>query len=97
MTNGTRKPKLKAPPGSCDTHIHLVGPLDRFPIPPEAAIKPPEATLVDFLAMLDRLGLERTVDVHVKNLRRKIEADPAAPTYVVTVYGVGYKMADDAP
>ena len=43
-------------------------------------------------------GLDRTADVHVKNLRRKIEPDPAAPTYVETVYGVGYRMCepDDA-
>ncbi len=38
-------------------------------------------------------GLERTVDVHVANLRKKIEADPASPRYLLTVYGVGYKMA----
>ncbi len=41
-------------------------------------------------------GLERTVDVHVANLRKKIEADPTRPEYLVTVYGVGYKMADIA-
>ncbi len=35
---------------------------------------------------------ERTVDVHVKNLRQKIEPDPASPTYVTTVRGVGYKL-----
>jgi DNA-binding response OmpR family regulator len=43
----------------------------------------------------DHDALQRTVDVHVMNLRRKIESDPAAPTYLLTVYGVGYKMADD--
>ena len=37
-------------------------------------------------------GLERTVDVHVANLRKKIEADPAHPRYVLTVQGVGYKF-----
>jgi DNA-binding response OmpR family regulator len=37
-------------------------------------------------------GYERTVDAHVKNLRRKIEADPAAPRYVETVRGVGYRL-----
>ncbi|WP_145909787.1 response regulator transcription factor [Kitasatospora viridis] len=42
----------------------------------------------------DRASTERTVDVHVMNLRRKIEADPAAPTRLVTVYGVGYKLAE---
>ncbi|MEV4640200.1 response regulator transcription factor [Actinoplanes sp. NPDC049548] len=37
---------------------------------------------------------ERTVDAHVVNLRRKIEIDPAEPRYVQTVYGRGYRMAD---
>jgi DNA-binding response OmpR family regulator len=37
-------------------------------------------------------GLERTIDVHIANLRRKIEADPAHPRYLVTVQGVGYKF-----
>jgi DNA-binding response OmpR family regulator len=43
----------------------------------------------------DYEGLERTVDVHVMNLRRKIEHDPAQPEYIQTVYGVGYKFAED--
>ncbi len=38
-------------------------------------------------------GLERTVDVHVANLRRKIEPNPSRPIYVLTVPGVGYKLA----
>jgi DNA-binding response OmpR family regulator len=42
----------------------------------------------------DYEGLERTVDVHVLNLRKKLEPDPTAPTYLLTVYGVGYKMAE---
>jgi DNA-binding response OmpR family regulator len=37
---------------------------------------------------------ERTVDAHVVNLRRKIEQDPAEPRYVQTVYGRGYRMAE---
>lgn len=37
-------------------------------------------------------GLERTVDSHIKNLRKKIEPDPANPTYIQTVYGVGYRL-----
>jgi len=36
---------------------------------------------------------DRTLDRHVANLRHKIESDPAHPTYVLTVFGVGYKMA----
>jgi DNA-binding response OmpR family regulator len=43
----------------------------------------------------DYEGLERTVDVHIMNLRKKIERDPAQPTYLLTVYGVGYKFAED--
>ncbi len=39
-------------------------------------------------------GLERTIDVHIKNLRKKIEPDPTNPTYVQTVYGVGYKFIE---
>ena len=37
-------------------------------------------------------GLDRTIDVHVRNLRRKIEADPSAPRLVETVPGVGYRF-----
>jgi DNA-binding response OmpR family regulator len=39
-------------------------------------------------------GFERTVDVHVMNLRKKIEPDPAQPTYIHTVYGLGYKFEE---
>ena len=35
----------------------------------------------------------RTIDTHVKNLRRKIEADPKIPTHILTVHGVGYRFA----
>jgi len=37
-------------------------------------------------------GYERTIDVHVKNLRKKIEVDPAQPEYVLTVFGAGYRF-----
>ncbi|MCA9934877.1 MAG: response regulator transcription factor [Anaerolineales bacterium] len=40
-------------------------------------------------------GYERTVDVHVKNLRKKIEPDSSNPTYVLTVFGVGYRFNPD--
>lgn len=38
---------------------------------------------------------ERTIDVHIKNLRAKLEVDPREPEYIETVYGVGYRMAKD--
>lgn len=44
----------------------------------------------------DSFVTERTADAHVKNLRRKIEANPREPAYIQTVYGVGYKMSDGA-
>ncbi|NJN98895.1 MAG: response regulator transcription factor [Anaerolineales bacterium] len=37
-------------------------------------------------------GLDRTIDSHIKNLRRKIEPNPSQPTYIETVYGVGYRL-----
>ena len=37
-------------------------------------------------------GMERTLDSHVRNLRRKIEPDPAEPSYIRTVFGVGYRL-----
>ncbi|MCL4263826.1 MAG: response regulator transcription factor [Anaerolineae bacterium] len=40
-------------------------------------------------------GYERTIDVHVRNLRAKIEADPGNPQYVQTVYGMGYRFANE--
>jgi DNA-binding response OmpR family regulator len=51
------------------------------------------------LELLDRLqgaafeGYERTIDVHIRNLRSKIEPDDAHPRYIETVYGVGYRFA----
>jgi DNA-binding response OmpR family regulator len=41
-------------------------------------------------------GFDRTVDAHVKNLRQKIETDPRAPRYVVTVHGLGYRFDAEA-
>jgi two-component system alkaline phosphatase synthesis response regulator PhoP len=38
---------------------------------------------------------ERTVDVHIKNIRRKLEPDPHRPRYLLTVHSVGYRFADD--
>ena len=37
-------------------------------------------------------GVERTIDVHIRNLRTKIESDPSDPKYIITVFGVGYKF-----
>jgi DNA-binding response OmpR family regulator len=40
-------------------------------------------------------GLGRALDTHIRNLRRKIEPDPENPTYIQTIYGVGYRLAGE--
>jgi DNA-binding response OmpR family regulator len=39
-------------------------------------------------------GMDRTIDVHISNLRAKIEPDPKNPRYLITVFGVGYKLEE---
>ena len=58
-----RRPSISPPPGACDTHFHLFGPVARFPYVPERAYTPPEAPLEALLAMHARLGIERGVAV----------------------------------
>ncbi len=51
--------------------------------------------------LLDRLhgviyeGFDRSIDAHIKNLRRKLEPNPVEPRYVLTIYGVGYQFAGE--
>ena len=54
------------------------------------------AQLLDAIRGSDVETFDRAIDAHIKNIRRKIERDPRNPRYVLTVYGVGYKAADDA-
>ncbi len=51
--------------------------------------------LLDALRGVAFESYERAIDSHIKNLRRKVEPDPREPRYVLTVYGVGYRFADD--
>ncbi len=53
------------------------------------------AQLLDAVAGDADAGFERTIDAHIKNLRRKIEPDPMTPTLILTVFGVGYKLNDE--
>jgi two-component system alkaline phosphatase synthesis response regulator PhoP len=53
------------------------------------------AQLLDRLHGVAHEGFDRSIDAHVKNLRRKLEVDPLEPHYVLTVYGVGYKFTDE--
>jgi two-component system alkaline phosphatase synthesis response regulator PhoP len=52
------------------------------------------AQLIDRLHGVAEGGFDRSIDAHIKNLRRKIEDDPADPYYILTVYGVGYQFTD---
>jgi two-component system alkaline phosphatase synthesis response regulator PhoP len=51
--------------------------------------------LIETALGYDYEGLERTVDSHIKNIRKKIEADIANPTYIETVFGMGYRFRTD--
>jgi DNA-binding response OmpR family regulator len=50
------------------------------------------ANLIEEALGFDFEGFDRTIDVHILNLRRKLELDPSHPKYIKTVYGVGYKF-----
>jgi DNA-binding response OmpR family regulator len=51
--------------------------------------------LIQRLHGSDDSGFDRSIDAHIKNLRRKLEDDPAEPRYIQTVYGIGYKFAEN--
>ena len=50
------------------------------------------ADLVDLLLESNFTGLDKTLNVHIRNLRLKVEPDPANPIYIETVFGVGYRF-----
>ena len=52
------------------------------------------AQLIEKALGYDFEGFDRTIDVHILNLRRKLEADPSHPKYIKTVYGAGYKFLE---
>ena len=51
--------------------------------------------LIDKALGHDYEGLDRTLDSHMRNLRRKVEANPRKPAFIKTVYGVGYRLAEE--
>jgi two-component system alkaline phosphatase synthesis response regulator PhoP len=52
------------------------------------------AQLIEKALGYDFDGFDRTIDVHILNLRRKLEPDPKHPTYIKTAYGAGYKLSE---
>lgn len=57
------KPAFLLPRGTCDTHVHIWGPFDRFPLAKGAPYTPPERTSDDLMALHGRLGVDRAVIV----------------------------------
>jgi len=58
-----RKPAFLLPRDTCDTHVHIWGPFDRFPLAKGAPYTPPERTSNDLVALHERLGVDRAVIV----------------------------------
>jgi len=58
------KPKLKLPPGACDSHVHVFGPRHRFPFAGGRAYTPSDAPKEALFALHELLGIERCVIVH---------------------------------
>lgn len=71
------------------TEYDLLTVLARYPGRPFT-----RAQLVEHIYDVAYGGYDRAIDSHIKNLRRKIEPDPSNPTYIHTVYGVGYKLGE---
>jgi len=58
-----RRPNFRLPPGTCDAHVHIWGPFDRFPVAKGAPYTPPERNKTQLLALHERLGVDRCVIV----------------------------------
>ena len=71
------------------TEFHLLAVMARYP-----GRVYTRAQLLDALHGVAFESYERAIDAHVKNIRRKLEPDPRRPRYLLTVYGVGYKLTD---
>ncbi|WIX98664.1 response regulator transcription factor [Amycolatopsis mongoliensis] len=81
---------LEGRPAEC-THAEFAL-LEVFAGQPDRAFT--RERLLELTRGTDAYVTTRTIDVHVLNLRRKIERDPSRPARLVTVYGVGYKLTD---
>lgn len=51
--------------------------------------------LIEKVLGVDFDGVDRTIDVHIKNIRKKIEEDTKNPKYILTVFKLGYKFGGD--
>jgi len=88
--NGHTVTRAGAPVGLTRTEFNLLAILAQHP-----GQTLTRDQLVDQLYGVAYDGFDRSVDAHIKNLRRKLEANPFEPRYVLTVYGLGYKFTDE--
>lgn len=63
MNEENIQPAYKAPPGACDTHFHVFGPLDKYPVASRSRYEPPYAPLDEYMELAKKLGIERLVFV----------------------------------
>ena len=88
-------PRMRADLG--DRHIELTP--TEFQLLATLASQPgrifTRSQLLDALHGIAFESYERAIDTHIKNIRRKLEPDPRVPRHVLTVYGVGYRFADE--
>jgi predicted TIM-barrel fold metal-dependent hydrolase len=68
-----KTPKFRCPPGTCDSHIHLFGPADKFPFPPDAPFHSRDAQVETNIALHDKLGVSRAVIVSSSAYRRNYD------------------------
>ena len=58
-----RAPRIRPPKGACDAHMHIVGPLAKYPFAAVRSLSPPEATWDDYMSLAAKLGIDRCVIV----------------------------------
>ena len=76
-----KTPRLRTPPGACDAHIHLFGPAAKYPFAPDSPYTAHDALPETFIALQDKLGLERAIIVSPGGYGRNYQllADTLAP------------------
>jgi 2-pyrone-4,6-dicarboxylate lactonase len=97
-----RAPRVPLPRGACDCHAHICGPAAAFPYAGERIYTPPDATIADYVTLLNRLGVDRAVlvqpSVYGTNNRAMLEAlQTAGPGFRgIAVVGPAISAADIA-
>lgn len=92
-------PGLPLPAGACDSHVHVFGPFERYPLAPERSYTPPPAPVSELLARLDKAGLARAVIVQPSaygtDNRSTLAASAAYPGRLRAVVVIDGTESDD--